>query len=134
MVDVYGRWTYEPDTPEEKKCDCDRIADWVREKGYKPETTIENLVLLVMTITRPQMKKKSGVLRISSRRNCSDLKSSLHPLLPFLFRNFSLPLPASRKKSEPLSLSTIPLTENLNTKISAFMVTTQREPETLFSA
>lgn len=48
MVDVYGRWTYEPDTPEEKKCDCDRIADWVREKGYKPETTIENLVQMII--------------------------------------------------------------------------------------
>lgn len=48
MVDVYGRWTYEPDTLEEKKCDCDRIADWVREKGYKPETTIENLVQMII--------------------------------------------------------------------------------------
>lgn len=48
MVDVYGRWTYEPDTPEEKKCDCDRIADWVIEKGYEPETTIENLVQMII--------------------------------------------------------------------------------------
>lgn len=48
MVDVYGRWTYEPDTPEEKKCDCDRIADWVREKGYEPKTTIENLVQMII--------------------------------------------------------------------------------------
>lgn len=44
MVDWYGRWTYEPNTPEEKKCDCDRIADWILEKGYTPKTTIENLV------------------------------------------------------------------------------------------
>ena len=35
MVDTYGRWTYEPDTPEEKKCDCDRIADWILESGDK---------------------------------------------------------------------------------------------------
>ena len=48
MVDVYGRWTYEPDTPEEKKCDCDRIADWVREKGYEPKTNIENLVQMII--------------------------------------------------------------------------------------
>ena len=48
MVDVYGRWTYEPDTPEEKKCDCDRIADWVREKGYVPKTNIENLVQMII--------------------------------------------------------------------------------------
>lgn len=39
---------YEPDTPEEKKCDCDRIADWVIEKGYEPETSIENLVQMII--------------------------------------------------------------------------------------
>jgi len=44
MVDNYGRWTYEPNTPEEKKCDCDRIADWICEKGYTPRTSIEHLV------------------------------------------------------------------------------------------
>lgn len=48
MVDVYGRWTYEPDTPEENKCDCDRIADWVREEGYEPKTNIENLVHMII--------------------------------------------------------------------------------------
>ena len=49
MVDYYGQWTYEPDTPEEKKCDCDRIADWIKEKDYKPKTTIENLVQMIIT-------------------------------------------------------------------------------------
>lgn len=43
MVDWYGRWTYEPETPEEKKCDCDRIADWICSTGYEPETSIEYL-------------------------------------------------------------------------------------------
>lgn len=48
MVDYYGQWTYEPDIPEEKKCDCDRIADWIKEKDYKPKTTIENLVQMII--------------------------------------------------------------------------------------
>lgn len=48
MVDYYGNWTYEPDTPEEKKCDCDIIADWIVESGYKPETTIENVVCVII--------------------------------------------------------------------------------------
>lgn len=48
MVDVYGRWTYEPDTPEEKKCDCDRIADKIIQSGYKVKTTIENLVEMII--------------------------------------------------------------------------------------
>lgn len=48
MVDAYGRWTYEPDTPEEKKCDCDRIADKIIQSGYKVKTTIENLVKMII--------------------------------------------------------------------------------------
>lgn len=44
MVDYYGRWTYEPNTPEEKKCDCDRIADWITDQQYKVQTSMENLV------------------------------------------------------------------------------------------
>ena len=41
MIDYYGQWTYEPDTPKEKKCDCDRIADWIKEKDYKPKYVID---------------------------------------------------------------------------------------------
>ena len=49
MVDTYGRWTYEPNTPEEQKCDCDRIADWIYEKQYKIQTNLENLVLMIIS-------------------------------------------------------------------------------------
>jgi len=48
MVDRYGFWTYEPDTPEEKKCDCDRIADYIKSTGYEVKTTIENLVYIII--------------------------------------------------------------------------------------
>lgn len=48
MVDAYGRWIYEPDTPEQKKCDCDRIADWICESGYTPKTSIEHLVHMII--------------------------------------------------------------------------------------
>lgn len=59
MVDYYGRWTYEPNTPEEKKCDCDRIADEIlkyledipvqsRLYKYKIETSIENIVWMII--------------------------------------------------------------------------------------
>ena len=49
MVDTYGRWTYEPNTPEEKKCDCDRLADAIFADGYEPQTSLENLVMLVFS-------------------------------------------------------------------------------------
>jgi len=41
MVDTYGRWTYEPNTAENKKCWLDRIADWVRSTKYTIETTLD---------------------------------------------------------------------------------------------
>lgn len=54
MVDYYGRWTYEPDTPSEKKCDLDRLADKILRQikesndqtGSNEEikTTVENVV------------------------------------------------------------------------------------------
>ena len=50
MVDVYGIWTYEPNTPEEKKCDCDRIADWIVNSGYSPKTSLEHLVDMIILI------------------------------------------------------------------------------------
>lgn len=48
MVDTYGRWTYEANTPENKKCDLDIVADWIMSKGYKPETSIENVAVKIV--------------------------------------------------------------------------------------
>ena len=48
MVDYYGRWKYEPNTHETRKCDCDRIADWIIGTDYEVKTTIENLVLNIL--------------------------------------------------------------------------------------
>ena len=48
MVDYYGNWTYERNTPEDKKCDMDRIADWILDSGYTPKTSIENLTYMIM--------------------------------------------------------------------------------------
>lgn len=48
MVDTLGRWTYVPNTPEEKKCDMDIVADMITESGYKPQTSLENLVAMVI--------------------------------------------------------------------------------------
>ena len=49
MVDWYGRWTYEPNTPTEKKCDCDRVADWIMSTGYKVKTSIEHLTEMIIS-------------------------------------------------------------------------------------
>lgn len=47
MVDWYGNWTFEPNTPEDKKNDSDRVAEWILSKGYTPKTSIENLVDMI---------------------------------------------------------------------------------------
>ena len=50
MVDWYGRWKPEKDYsdyPTELMCDCDRIAKRIMEDGYKPKTSIENVVMMV---------------------------------------------------------------------------------------
>ena len=47
MVDTYGRWTYFSDEPKEKWCDLDRIAHWIEDQGYQPETSMENLVVMI---------------------------------------------------------------------------------------
>lgn len=44
MVTNTGIWIYEPNTPEEKKCDCDRVADHYLAQGFVPKTSIENAV------------------------------------------------------------------------------------------
>lgn len=52
MVDTYGRWTEEKDYstyPKEKWCDYDYMAAWIREKGYEPETSMENLISMVFS-------------------------------------------------------------------------------------
>ena len=52
MVDTYGRWTEEKDYstyPEEKWCDYDYMAIWIREQGYTPETSMENLITMIFS-------------------------------------------------------------------------------------
>lgn len=50
MVDMYGKWIEEKDysvCPENKWCDMDYMANWIRSIGYEPKTSMENLILMV---------------------------------------------------------------------------------------
>lgn len=50
MVDTYGKWTEEADYtsyPKEKMCDYDKMAIWIRKCGYKPKTTMENIITMI---------------------------------------------------------------------------------------
>lgn len=50
MVDWFGRWREEKDYstyPEVKWCAYDYMAVWIREKGYNPKTSMENLIDMI---------------------------------------------------------------------------------------
>lgn len=50
MVDTWGNWTEEKDYnvyPKEKWCDYDYMAVFIREQGYEPKTTMENLISMI---------------------------------------------------------------------------------------
>lgn len=51
MVDMYRRWMEEKDYnayPKEKWCDMDYVAAWIRSIGYKPETSMEHLIDMIL--------------------------------------------------------------------------------------
>lgn len=52
MVDEWiGKWKEEKDYsiyPKEKWCDMDYVAAWIREQKYKPKTSMENLILMIL--------------------------------------------------------------------------------------
>lgn len=50
MIDAYGRWEEESNYntyPKEKWCDYDVMAVWIREQGYEPKTSMENLISMI---------------------------------------------------------------------------------------
>ena len=48
MVDYYGRWTYDQNTPDAEKTYCDRVAERIMASGYKPKTSIENMTEILI--------------------------------------------------------------------------------------
>lgn len=50
MIDIYGKWHEEKDYstyPKGEWCDYDTMAAWIRERGYEPETSMENLINMI---------------------------------------------------------------------------------------
>lgn len=56
MVDEWtGKWTYDPNTPENKKCDLDRAAEVIL-KSYRPQKiTLEELALRLIAAAEEDM-------------------------------------------------------------------------------
>lgn len=58
MVNNCGYWTYEPYTSTSKKCWLDLIADWIKSTGYKVETTIENVAIMITSHWEIEMENR----------------------------------------------------------------------------
>lgn len=61
MVDTYGRWIEEPDYnvyPKEKWCDYDTMAAWIREQGYEPKTSMENLISMIFCFYEGEIESR----------------------------------------------------------------------------
>lgn len=58
MVNNLGHWWYESNTPTNKKCWLDRIADWIISTGYKVETTIENVAIMITSHWKIEMEDR----------------------------------------------------------------------------
>lgn len=72
MVDFYGRWIEEKDYgtyPKEKWCDMDYVAAWIRNIGYQPKTSMENLIDMIFA-------HYDIYLRDTNRKFYTDIKES----------------------------------------------------------
>lgn len=64
MVDTYGRWTEEKDYsvyPKGEWCDYDEMAVWIRECGYNPKTTMENLITNIFSHFDVEVENVEGL-------------------------------------------------------------------------
>lgn len=51
MITYCGTWVAEENYdvyPKDKWCDLDYVAAWIKDLGYQPKTTIENLVEMIV--------------------------------------------------------------------------------------
>jgi hypothetical protein len=67
MVDQFGRWTEEKDYstyPKEKWCDYDKMAMWIRSKGYEPETSMQNLISMIFAHYEGYLEEYDGEFSI----------------------------------------------------------------------
>lgn len=58
MTNNLGCWWYESNTPTNKKCWLDRIADWITSTGHKVETTIENVAIMITSHWKLEMEDR----------------------------------------------------------------------------
>lgn len=64
-----GEWTEEKDysiCPKEKWCDYDYMTAWIREQGYKPKTSMNNLLALIFVHYDCEIEDEDSIYRIEN--------------------------------------------------------------------
>lgn len=76
MIDYYGHWKANKDYsdfPEKEWCDLDYVASWIKEKGYEPKTSMENLSQMILGhYTYDENKVEQGYYAIKDEREYPD--------------------------------------------------------------
>jgi hypothetical protein len=79
VVDQWtGKWTEEKDYstyPKEKWCDCDYMAVWIREQGYKPKTSINNLLASIFAHYDCEIEDEDSSYRINNGNFDSEIEA-----------------------------------------------------------
>ena len=79
MVDQWtGEWTEEKDYskyPKEKWCDCDYMAVWIREQGYKPKTSMNNLLASIFAHYDCEIEDEDSSYRIDNGNFDSEIEA-----------------------------------------------------------
>ena len=79
MVDQWtGEWTEEKDYstyPKEKWCDCDYMAVWIREQGYKPKTSMSNLLASIFAHYDCEIEDEDSSYRIDNGNFDSEIEA-----------------------------------------------------------
>lgn len=73
MVNNLGQWTEEKNYntyPKEKWCDYDYMAVWINECGYKPKTSMENIITMIFLHFETEMENTEGLY--FTIENCKD--------------------------------------------------------------
>jgi len=72
MINNLGQWEESEDYntyPEEKWCDMDYMAAWIRSKGYEIKTNMENLILMIFAHYEDSEEyKENGYFAIADTR------------------------------------------------------------------
>lgn len=87
MIDNCGNWIAENDYsvyPKDKWCDYDYVACWINSLGYKPNTSIENLVSMIVLYYDTYLEDNDADFYLDMIESENDLMISIKDISAFV--------------------------------------------------